>query len=72
MDVRFWGDLTADRPWDAGTELNQVPGVGADQAPRQTAPDMGSADHGLVGFVKDGFSYPPTASVLRVSIRPTE
>lgn len=30
--------------WDAGTEVDQTPGVGADQAPRQTGPDTGDAD----------------------------
>jgi hypothetical protein len=30
--------------WDAGTEINQEPGLGADQAPRQMAPDSGDAD----------------------------
>ncbi|MCB9716220.1 MAG: spondin domain-containing protein [Myxococcales bacterium] len=31
-------------PWDAGTEANQVPGVGVDQAPRQGGPGDGAAD----------------------------
>jgi len=30
--------------WDAGTEANQVPGVGVDQAPRQSAANTGDAD----------------------------
>lgn len=30
--------------WDAGTEANEVPGVGAHQAPRQIAPDTGPPD----------------------------
>jgi hypothetical protein len=30
--------------WDAGTEENQVPGVGANQAPRQPAANIGPAD----------------------------
>ena len=30
--------------WDAGTEIDQEPGVGADQAPRQAGPDTGDAD----------------------------
>jgi len=33
------GDVTADvQLWDAGTEVNMEPGVGADQPPRQSAP----------------------------------
>ncbi|HEC11482.1 MAG TPA: hypothetical protein ENI86_18240 [Acidimicrobiales bacterium] len=30
--------------WDAGTEEDQVPGFGPDQAPRQSAPDTGNPD----------------------------
>jgi hypothetical protein len=30
--------------WDAGTEANEVPGVGPNQAPRQAAANTGSAD----------------------------
>ncbi len=30
--------------WDAGTEANEVPGVGPNQAPRQAAPGDGAAD----------------------------
>ena len=32
--------------WDAGTEVNQEPFVGPDQAPRQAAPDTGAAENG--------------------------
>lgn len=30
--------------WDAGTEANEAPGVGANQAPRQAVPNTGPAD----------------------------
>lgn len=30
--------------WDSGTEVDQVPGEGADQAPRQDGPDTGDID----------------------------
>jgi hypothetical protein len=56
--------------WDAGTEVNQEPGVGPDQAPRQKAPNTGAAENGVVRRVKDGYSYPETAKVLRVTITP--
>jgi hypothetical protein len=56
--------------WDAGTEVNQEPGVGADQAPRQKAPNTGAAENGVVRRVEDGFNYPETAKVLRVAITP--
>ena len=56
--------------WDAGTEVNQEPGVGADQAPRQKAPNTGAAENGVVSRVKDRFNYPATGDVLRVTITP--
>jgi hypothetical protein len=34
--------------WDAGTEQNEVPGVGLEQAPRQAGPNVGVAEDGLV------------------------
>ncbi|MBS1794264.1 MAG: spondin domain-containing protein [Acidobacteria bacterium] len=54
--------------WDAGTEVNQAPGIGADQAPRQKAANTGAAESVAVGPVKDGFTYPNTKDVLRVTI----
>ncbi|HKQ54045.1 MAG TPA: spondin domain-containing protein [Pyrinomonadaceae bacterium] len=56
--------------WDAGTEVNQEPGVGADQAPRQKGPNTGAAEGGVVRRVADGYSYPETGQVLRVTITP--
>ncbi len=54
--------------WDAGTEVNQAPGIGDQQAPRQGAPNTGTAENGNVGLVKDAFMYPKTTEVLRVTI----
>lgn len=63
------GDITSDlKLWDAGTEVNQAPGIGSDQAPRQKAPHTGARENGVVGPVKDGFSYPSTGDVLKVTI----
>jgi hypothetical protein len=56
--------------WDAGTEVNQAPGAGSDQAPRQAAPDTGAAENGTVHFVADGFRYPAVASIVRIEIVP--
>jgi hypothetical protein len=61
--------------WDTGTEVNQEPGIGSDQAPRQKAPNTGKDENGVVQNiknVKDGFSYPKTASVMKVSITPAK
>ncbi len=57
--------------WDAGTEVNQEPFVGADQAPRQAAPNTGAAENGVVQpiyAVEDGFTYPSVESSLKLTI----
>jgi hypothetical protein len=54
--------------WDAGTETNQAPGIGDEQAPRQKMANTGKAENGVVTLVKDGFTYPNTKDVLRVTI----
>ncbi len=57
--------------WDAGTEVNQEPFVGSDQAPRQSAPDTGAAENGTVRpiyWVDDGFTYPNAISSIKVTI----
>jgi len=63
------GDITGDISlWDAGTEVNQAPGIGPDQAPRQKAAGQGTRENAVVAPVKDGFVYPNTKDVLRVTI----
>lgn len=65
------GDLTSQLVlWDAGTEVNQEPGAGPDQAPRQKGPNTGAAENGVVHPVKDAYTYPKTQDVLRVTITP--
>jgi hypothetical protein len=62
-------DITSDLSlWDAGTEVNQEPGLGVDQAPRQKAPNTGAAERGVVRLVSDGFTYPAVSEVIRVTI----
>src|SRR6266568_2384443 len=59
--------------WDAGTEVNQEPGLGPDQAPRQVAPNTGASERKPVQLardVKDGFAYPKVSEVLRVTVTP--
>jgi hypothetical protein len=63
------GDITSSLTlWDAGTEVNQAPGIGDEQAPRQKMANTGKAENGKIGMVKDGFTYPNTADVLKVTI----
>ena len=56
--------------WDAGTEVNEEPGIGPNQAPRQTKENTGMSEKKKVGPVKDGFTYPATTDVLRITITP--
>jgi hypothetical protein len=57
--------------WDAGTEVNEEPGLGPKQAPRQAAPNTGTTEHGKVMLVKDQFHYPSVNEVVRVSVKPS-
>ena len=58
--------------WDAGTEVNEAPGVGPSQAPRQSKPNTGADENGVIRPVDDGFRYPAVSEVIRVTITPTE
>jgi hypothetical protein len=61
--------------WDAGTELDQEPGIGSDQGPRQKASNTGAAENGLVRNAKDvkyGSAYTEVSSVMRVTITPAQ
>jgi hypothetical protein len=63
------GEITAKMIlWDAGTEVNQEPGFGADQAPRQSAPNTGASENKNIAPVMDSFTYPSTDQVLRITI----
>jgi hypothetical protein len=63
------GDITDQISlWDAGTEVNQAPGEGADQAPRQAGPNTGADEGGVVQLVDDGFTYPDTTDAIRVTV----
>lgn len=65
------GDITAQIVmWDAGTEVDQEPGIGSEQGPRQKAPNTGKAENGLVRKVEDGKAYSNPSSVMRVTVTP--
>ena len=68
------GDVTENvELWDAGTEPNQEPGVGTDQAPAQDSPDQGDDEDGVVSLlsdVDDGYDYPEAAEAIRVTVTP--
>ena len=54
--------------WEAGTEVNEAPGLGANQAPRQSAAGEGEQELSAINLVADGFTYPDTNSVIKVAI----
>ena len=66
------GDVSSQLSWwDAGTEANQFPGAGPDQAPRQSAPDTGDPDpNANVRLIDDGYHYAPADEIVRVIITP--
>lgn len=59
--------------FDAGTEVNQAPGAGPDQAPRQGKADTGMVERVAIAPVadrRDGFAYPLVEAVIDVEIMP--
>jgi len=68
------GDVTSQvQLWDAGSEVNQEPGLGADQVKRQAAPNTGAADSDdSVRLAPDTFNnLPAVADVIQVTLTPT-
>ena len=62
------GDITSlVTLWDAGTEIDQTPGAGADQAPRQAGPDTGAHDPDSSIRLVDSYSV---ANYVEVTITP--
>jgi hypothetical protein len=65
------GDITSQiMMWDAGTEVNEEPGIGPNQGPRQKGPNTGKAENGVVKKVADGKTYADAPAVMRVTIKP--
>lgn len=65
------GDITSQLSmWDAGTEVDQEPGIGSEQGPRQKSANTGKAENGVVHKVQDGKSYSKPSEVMRVTITP--
>lgn len=63
------GDMTAAITlWDAGTEVNEMPGTGANQAPRQSGANTGMDENGVVRPVDDNFTYPNATDIIYVSL----
>ena len=66
------GDVTGQFTlWDAGTETNEMPGSGPNQAPRQSAANTGFDENGIVqpvSQVTDGFVHPAVEEVLKATL----
>ncbi|MBT3227877.1 MAG: hypothetical protein HOD43_13945 [Candidatus Marinimicrobia bacterium] len=63
------GDVTSSFSiWDAGTEVNETPGIGLNQAPRQAGTGSGMDEMGLVSMVNDSFEYPALSEIIRITI----
>lgn len=63
------GDVTGQLyMWDAGTELNEEPGLGPNQAPRQKAPNTGIDEHERIRRIGPKDGYPAIAEVVRVTV----
>lgn len=58
--------------WDAGTEVNEEPGLGPNQGPRQASPDAGVTESQGIAHVRDRYGYPRISEVLRLAITPAE
>jgi hypothetical protein len=59
--------------WDAGTEQNEEPGAGPNQAPRQSGPDTGPAEDATVRRIEevdDGYEYPDVSDSIQVLVVP--
>jgi hypothetical protein len=71
-DMPLSGDITSKISlWDAGTEINEMPGAGLYQANTQAAPNTGPSENKPVmeiSQVNDGFTYPSVSSVIKVMI----
>lgn len=54
--------------WDAGTEINQTPGFGSNQAPRQAGPNTGPSQGGVVQQV----SFGNPSDYIHITITPVD
>lgn len=76
MGAPISGDVTSMiLLYDAGTEVNEEPGAGPNQAPRQSGPNTGKDEMGQVtpiDAVDDMYMYPAIDAVMRVTVEPHE
>jgi hypothetical protein len=56
--------------FDAGTEVDEEPGLGPNQAPRQATPEAGVREHEPVTHAGGKWRIPATSEVFRLTIAP--
>jgi hypothetical protein len=56
--------------WDAGTEVNEELGIGANQGPRQKGTNTGPDQHGVITRAKNEAIYTKNGELFRVTITP--
>jgi hypothetical protein len=65
------GDVTSQMVLlNDGSEVDEEPGIGPNQGPRQKAPNTGTDENGVVQKVNDQAAYAETSKVMRVTITP--
>jgi hypothetical protein len=63
------GDMSAQVSlWDAGTEVDEEPGLGPNQGPRQKDPEAGVREHESIAHASGKWSYPK--NVFRLTVTP--
>lgn len=73
----FSGDVTDQvYLWDAGTEVNEEPGVGPNTVGNQAGPDTGEEENGMVELIEnissDSFDYPEVSDVINITVEHIE
>jgi hypothetical protein len=65
------GDITNEfMLFDAGTEVDEEPGVGANQGPRQSGPNTGAPQNGKVKPARTSTFFTKNGELFRVTITP--
>jgi len=63
------GNLATSFPlWDAGTEVNEAPGMGPNQAPRQSAPNIGGAEGVVTEFENTTRGLPLPQGIVDITV----
>jgi len=64
----FDGAVDSLRVYDAGTEANEAPGLGPNQAPRQAGPNTGGAESSVRPFTDTTRALPLTSDLVEVRV----